>query len=86
MTTLGDRMDNLENAVIRIVPMLERIVETQGGMLESLERVVETQGKMMETQEKMMETQERMMGMLETIIEKLNEHSSELTLIKNYIS
>ena len=100
MTTLGDRMDNVENAVALMVPMLQRMLDRQESFETSLGMVVETQREMLtvqremlttqremrDTQREILETQGRMLEMLAAIIEKLNEHSSDMTLIKNYIS
>ena len=71
MTTINDRLERLEDAFVNIVTM-------QKAMQEGMTSIVETQRAMQESLARVLETQQ-------TIIDALNQQSSDITLIKEYL-
>ncbi len=78
MTTIDDRLTKLEDGHASLSSMFERVIgvlEVQASLIGTIR---ETQAQVLELLGQMQETQQ-------AIVAKLNEHSSDLTLIKKYL-
>ena len=99
MTQLEDIVARLEANQERMITALEIVVETQREMVARMDTLAATQqamleilteqgailGQVVETQGGILKTQEGMLQIQERILNKLIEHDSEFTLLKNYL-
>ena len=85
MTTINDRITNLEDAFARVIPLLKAIIETQNGHTRKLDGHTETQNR---HTGKLDGHTEKLDAIIATQAEHtalLNQHSIELELIKGYL-
>ena len=92
MTSLDDRVTRLENAFVDLVPLVRELVEGQtrntavlNQLVESHNQLAESHNRLVTTVTQLAETQNRMLETLAAHTAKLNEHSTDLTIIKGYL-
>ena len=78
MSTVNDRLTQLEEAMTALVPLVRNVVETQGEIVKAIGTVVGTQKRIVEAQDAIVETQKAIIG-------TLNEQSTDVALIKGYL-